>query len=195
MKILAIGASNNRRSINRVLAAYAAQLVSGAELEVLDIHDYELPIFSDKREQRFGQPLQARNFFNKIGAADGIIVSFAEHNGSYTAAFKNLFDWASRIDVKVFQDKPAIFLATSPGPGGAKSVLASAVNAAPFFGAQLIGQLSIPKFHENFDVNEGGLINELLLKQLQRLTDGLRKEIKENKRVEALLSTAGYPFK
>ncbi len=117
MKILAFGASNNRNFINRILATYAANLIEGAIVEAIDIHDYEMPIFSDEREELLGHPEAARAFFAKIDEADALVISFAEHNGSYTAAYKNLFDWASRIDSKVFQGKPAVYLATSPGAG------------------------------------------------------------------------------
>lgn len=134
MKILTFGASNSKTSINKALAQFTATLVPGAEIEVLDLSDYDLPIFSEDLEKDIGQPPAARKFFEKIGGADEVIVSFAEHNGSYSAAYKNLFDWASRIDQKVFQDKPTVFLATSPGPGGAGSVLASAKGSARFFG-------------------------------------------------------------
>ncbi len=195
MKILAIGASNNRRSINRMLAEYVAKLVPGAEVELVDIHDYELPIFSNEREENFGQPLQARIFFNKIAATDGIVVSFAEHNGSYTAAYKNLFDWTSRIDTKVYQNKPAIFLATSPGPGGASSVLETAVNSAAFSGARLLGHASIPKFHENYDVDKNQMTNDLQHQKLLQLAGSLGKEIEGNRSLEALASTGGYPYK
>ncbi len=46
MKVLAFGASNSRESINSTLAAYAAGLVNDATVELLDIHDYEMPIYS-----------------------------------------------------------------------------------------------------------------------------------------------------
>ena len=88
MKVLAFGASNSRESINGTLAAYAAGLVDDATVELLDIHDYELPIYSIDREKEMGQPALALEFFEKIGGSDAIIVSYAEHNGSYTAAFK-----------------------------------------------------------------------------------------------------------
>lgn len=117
MKILTFGASNSKTSINKALAQFTATLVPGAEIEVLDLSDYDLPIFSEDLEKEIGQPQAAKDFFEKIGSANGVIVSFAEHNGSYSAAYKNLFDWASRIDQKVFQDKPTAYLATSPGPG------------------------------------------------------------------------------
>ena len=179
MKILAIGASNNSNSINRTLAVYAAGLVEGAEVEVLDIQGYEMPLYSDEREQRFGQPLQARNFFKKIGGADALVISFAEHNGSYTAAWKNLFDWTSRIDIRVFQGKPTVYLATSPGPGGARSVLAAAEGSAPFFGADLVGSLSIPGFHSVFDNEQGRLHDEITAKRLRLLMAKLEERLQE----------------
>ena len=118
MKILTFAASNTKNSINKALARFTATLVPGAEIEILDLNDYDLPIFSQDLEKEIGQPPAAKAFFEKIGSADGVIVSFAEHNGSYTAAYKNLFDWASRIDQKVFQGKPTVYLSTSPGARG-----------------------------------------------------------------------------
>ena len=158
MKVLAF-ASNNKHSINRALATYAANLIDDATVEVLDINDYEMPIFSDDRERELGQPDQARRFFQKIGEADAIIVSFAEHNGSYTAAYKNLFDWTSRIDGKFYQNKPMLMLASSPGPGGASSVLASAKSSAGYFAADVKAAISVPSFYVNFDVESNELTN------------------------------------
>ncbi len=56
MKILALAASSSSTSINKQLATYAAGLVTGAEVEVLDINDYEMPIFSEDKEKELGQP-------------------------------------------------------------------------------------------------------------------------------------------
>ncbi len=106
----------------------------------------------------------------KIAEADALVVSHAEHNGSYTAAWKNLFDWTSRIDTKVFQHKPVLFLATSPGPGGAATVLAAAVNSAPYFGANVISSLSVHSFHENFDVESGQMVHPGMQRRLLRAT-------------------------
>ena len=123
MKIIAFAASNSKKSINKQLVIYAANLLEGAEVEVLDLNDYELPLFSVDKEQELGQPQLAQDFFAKIGASDALIISFAEHNGSYTAAYKNIFDWCSRINQKIFQDKPVVLLSTSPGArGGSEGV-------------------------------------------------------------------------
>lgn len=173
MKVLAFGATNSANSINKQLAQYAASLVAGAQIEVLDLNDFEMPIYSPEREEQLGQPEQAQRFFKAIGEADAIVISFAEHNGSYTVAYKNLFDWTSRIDMKVFQNKPMLLLSTSPGPGGAGSVLASAVNSAPFFAADVKGSLSIPSFYDNFDVENQSLKNDELKQALSDIAGKL----------------------
>jgi len=166
MKVIAFGASTSKESINKLMASYAANLIDGAEVELLDLNDFQVPLFSQDKEAEIGQPQPAKDFLAKLESADAIVISFAEHNGSYTAAYKSLFDWCSRINQKVFQQKPAIFLSTSPGPGGAASVLASAVNSAPFFGADVKGNLSIPSFYENFSVENHELIDQNIKMQL-----------------------------
>lgn len=166
MKVLAFGASSSKTSINKSFASYAAHLIPNAEVEVLDLNDYELPLFSTDKEAEIGQPELAKQFFNKIGQADALVISFAEHNGSYTAAYKNLFDWTSRIDMKVYQNKPMILLATSPGPGGAANVLAAAKGSAPFFAADVKADFSLPSFYDNFDQQASAFNNQELAQQL-----------------------------
>ncbi|MCL1049151.1 NAD(P)H-dependent oxidoreductase [Shewanella abyssi] len=177
MKLLAFAASNSSKSINKQLATYAASLVEGAEVEILDINDYEMPIFSQDREELLGQPALAQQFFAKLGEADAIIISFAEHNGSYTAAYKNLFDWTSRIDMKVFQNTPMVLLAASPGPGGASTVLAAASGSAPYFAADVKGSLSIPSFFDNFDMEKQELRNPQLKTALVAALAGLTDDM------------------
>ncbi|WP_419207859.1 NADPH-dependent FMN reductase [Photobacterium leiognathi subsp. mandapamensis] len=175
MKLLAFAATNSQQSINRALVTYAASQVNTDEVEILDLNDFEMVIYSIDRENASGIPEQAQLFFDKIGQADAILISFAEHNGTYTAAYKNIFDWASRINQKFYQQKPVIMLATSPGPGGAKNVLDTAVTSAPFFDANVVGSLSIPSFYENFDLEKQTLINEELNSQLISLVTKLKQ--------------------
>ncbi|KJF84796.1 NADPH-dependent FMN reductase [Photobacterium phosphoreum] len=166
MKLLTFAASSSSQSINKHLATYAASLVTYADIDVLDINDFEMPLYSSDRENESGIPSLAQEFLDRIAQADAIIISFAEHNGSYTAAYKNLFDWASRINPKVYQNKPMVLLATSPGPGGANTVLTAAVNSAPYFAGNVKASLSIPSFYDNFDVVTGKVTNAKLLTAL-----------------------------
>lgn len=161
MKILAIGASNSTQSINKTLAIYTANLVkehlNHAQIDVLDLNDYEMPIYSPEREQASGIPQLPQDFYAKIGQADAVVISYAEYNGSYTSAWKNIFDWTSRHNMKVFQDKPMLALATSPGERGGIGVLEHAKMVAPYFGANIKGSLSVPSFYEYFDSKKGEL--------------------------------------
>lgn len=176
MRILAFAASNSSVSINRQLALYAAGCVEGAEVETLDIHDYEMPIYRHDREAAEGIPQRAHDFLARIAAADALILSIAEHNGFYSAAFKNLFDWCSRVGRDVWQGKPMILLATSPGARGAQGALEFAVSAMPRFGADVIGHLSVPSFGTSFDAERGMLVDEELDAQLRALVMRLRDE-------------------
>ncbi|MFA0069839.1 NADPH-dependent FMN reductase [Vibrio breoganii] len=166
MKVIAFGASTSSNSINKQLAAYTAKLIKGAEVEVIDLNDFPLPLFGEDKEKEVGKPENAQAFFDKLGTADALVISFAEHNGAYTAAFKNLFDWTSRIDQKVYQGKSVIFLATSPGPGGAGSVLASATGSAPYFAAEVKASVSVPNFYDNFDASTQTVTNDDIQSQL-----------------------------
>ena len=168
-KILAFAASNSSKSINRQLVEYAASLIEGAQIDTLDIHDFEMPLYRFDREEADGIPQLAHDFLARVAEGDALLVSIAEHNGAYSAAFKNLFDWCSRIGRDVWQGKPMVLLSTSPGAGGAARALAIAESAAPHFGGEVLGTMSVPKFQEAFDVESGRLVDEALNKELKTL--------------------------
>jgi len=166
MKILAFAASSSKKSINKKLVTYAVGLLDNVQSEILDLNDYELPLFSEDKEQDLGQPQLAQDFLSKIANCDAIVISFAEHNGSYSAAYKNIFDWCSRINPKVFQNKSMILLSTSPGKGAASTILKTATTSAPFFAGNVKDSLSIPDFYENFDAENNSMKNEDINAQL-----------------------------
>jgi chromate reductase, NAD(P)H dehydrogenase (quinone) len=174
MNIVAFAASSSKASINKQLLGHALSLLSGVNTDILDLNDYELPLFSVDREAELGQPERAKAFLAKLAAADALVVSFAEHNGSYSAAYKNLFDWCSRINTKVFQGKPMIMLSTSPGARGGASVLAAAVGSASFFAGEVQASLSIPSFYDNFDRASQTLTNLELQHQLHHTMNQLK---------------------
>lgn len=176
MKILAFAASNSSQSINKKLVTYASSLLNQHDINILDIIDYDMPIYSSDLEEAHGIPDAAHKFLNEIAQADALIVSFAEHNGNYTVAFKNLFDWTSRINQKVYQGKPIVMLSTSPGPGGASSVLSLAHHSAHYFDGNVVASLSIPSFYDNFDVEKGQLSNLELSSKLSEALSELEKQ-------------------
>jgi len=168
VNVVAFAASSSKKSINKKLVSYAASLLDDVSVEVLDLNDYELPLFSTEKEEELGQPELAKQFFEKLGSCDAIIISFAEHNGSYTAAFKNLFDWCSRITPKIYQDKPMVLLATSPGARGGATVLSTATNSMPHFAGDVKGSFSLPSFYDNFDVENNEITDQDLAAKLNQ---------------------------
>lgn len=183
MKILAFAASNSAQSINKQLVTHASevfksQIDSSAQIEILDLNDFEMPIYSIDREKSDGIPEAAQTFFAKIGTADALLISYAEHNGNYTAAYKNIFDWASRIEMKVFQNKPVVIMSASMGPGGGASVLKTANDSAPFFGANILGSLSVGPFMEKFDTETSSLKDPALAETLHQSLAALRQNEK-----------------
>ncbi|MFN7099640.1 MAG: NADPH-dependent FMN reductase [Flavobacterium sp.] len=169
MKIIAFGASNSKNSINKHFATYAASLFSATEVQIIDLNDYQMPLFSVDLEAEIGQHELAKVFLQTLSTADLLVVSMAEHNGNYSAAFKNIYDWCSRITPKVFHDKPMLLLATSPGARGGASVLEIAKNAFPRYGADVKATFSLPSFNDNFDLEKGVITNEELDTELRRL--------------------------
>lgn len=171
MRVLGFGASNSRQSINARLARHAlARLrsdhVPTAETAHLDLNDFEMPLYSVDREQTAGIPQLAQDFLDRLAWADRIIISFAEHNGAYTVAFKNVFDWASRIDNKVYQGKPMLMLSTSPGARGGANVLKMASERARFQGGEVRATLSVPKFSDAYSDAGDALVDPELVTAL-----------------------------
>ncbi len=177
MKVLAFGASSSRNSINKQLVSHATEVLTeinsirprpdgNIEIEIIDLNDYEMPIYSIDRENEDGIHQLAQDFYKKIEDADALIVSYAEHNGFYTSAYKNIFDWTSRVSKKVFQDKPMVIMSASAGKGGGSSVLKIAMDSAPHIGANVLTGFSVGPFSSVFDASTQRLTEEGLIKSL-----------------------------
>ena len=163
-QVLVFAGSNSNKSINKKLAIYASTFIKNLKIKILDLNDFELPIYSEQHQTDFGIPENAIEFLSNIKASEGIILSLAEHNGAYTAAFKNLFDWMSVKDGKLWSDIPMLLLATSPGTRGGKSVLEIAKSRFPYMGGNIIDTFSLPLFSDNFKENKiiNSDLNEVL---------------------------------
>lgn len=174
-KVITIGGSNSKNSINKQLAEYTGKLINQVELIPIDLNDYKMPIFSIdiENEQGFSQGVIDLNKIFK--SADGFVISLAEHNGAYSAAFKNAFDWLSRIEGKVWRDKPVLLLSTSPGVRGGQSVLEIALNRFPYMGAKIIGSMKFPSFHDNFKNQE--IVNAELKSELLGIVHAFDKAL------------------
>ena len=176
-QVLVFAGSNSNKSINKKLAIYASTFIKNLKIKILDLNDFELPIYSEQHQTDFGIPENAIEFLSNIKHSEGIILSLAEHNGAYTAAFKNLFDWMSVKDGKLWSDIPMLLLATSPGTRGGKSVLEIAKSRFPYMGGNIIDTFSLPLFSDNFKENKiiNSDLNEVLKLKVKSLESFLTK--------------------
>jgi chromate reductase len=175
MKILAFAGSNSSISINKKLIVHTASYFFEDEVKILDLNDYEMPIYSHDRELKAGIPQLAHDFAKKIDESDFLIISLAEHNGNYSVAFKNIFDWVSRIKERpVFGNKPMLLMATSNGNRGGAGVLEIAKKRMPYSGGNVLETFSLPAFSKNFNILTG-VTNEDLKKELETKIQSIKK--------------------
>ena len=170
-KILTFGASSSVNSINKIFANYSSKQIPNSRTKLLDLNDFEMPIFSIDKQKDTGIPEAAIDFKKHISNSDAVIISFAEHNGSYTSAFKNILDWVSRIEKVVWCGKPMLLLSVSDGERGAKLVLETAFNRIKRENSETIFKFSLKNFYSTFDLEKGILDAELKKIYKRVLTD------------------------
>jgi NAD(P)H-dependent FMN reductase len=174
-KTLAFGASGSKNSINQIFSKYVAKQLFNS-YETLDLSQFHLPIYTVDEELENGLPETVETIYNHIKNADVIIISLAEHNGSYTAFFKNIFDWLSRKELKFFTDKKLILTATAPGPRGGQGVLDTALERFPKHGATILGHFVLPKYRENYN-EENGIIDQELKMNFDVFVNDVRSNL------------------
>jgi chromate reductase len=174
-KIITIGGSNSKKSINKVLAEYTGGLIDDVELLKVNLNDFDMPLFSIDIEDQLGIPSGAKELNTIIEQADGFVISLAEHNGSYSVAFKNAFDWLSRINGAVWRNKPMILLTAAPGERGGITMMNIALDRFPYLGAKIVGNMTFPLFNDNF--KNGAIVNAELKSNLLKIVGEFEKAI------------------
>ena len=175
--ILAFAGSSSSTSINKKLATYAAENLENTSFNIIDLRDFSIPMYSEDEEKENGFPENAKKFNSLLDNSDGFILSLAEHNGSYAASFKNMYDWSSRIEAKIFREKPLLLMATSPGGRGGKTVLETGIQTFSRMGAKELVSFSLPNFYDNF--KEGKIVNEELLTSLKEKVNEFENSINQ----------------
>ncbi|WNJ17926.1 NADPH-dependent FMN reductase [Pontibacter sp. G13] len=177
-RIIAFGGSNSKASINQQLATLAADMIKEAEVTIVNLRDYPLPLYGIDHEKEIGIPEEAHRLKALFDAHDGFVISLAEHNSSLAVAFKNAIDWMSRIHMQLFDQKPIVLLSTSPGPGGGRGALAHGEKVlSGYLAGKIVGTMAVPKYYDQVELGEMGrsVISEVetrtgieqLMKQLE----------------------------
>ncbi|MBI5756998.1 MAG: NAD(P)H-dependent oxidoreductase [Planctomycetales bacterium] len=178
-RILAFAGSLRRDSFNKQLVRIAAQgaRTAGAEVTVIDLKDYPLPVFDEDLERESGAPENARRLKQLFVEHDGLLIASPEYNSSITAVLKNTIDWVSRPSpgeppLVAFAGKVAVVLSASPGAlGGLRGLVHLRAILGNIGVIVLPDQTAISKAHEAF------------------AADGSLKEIRQQATVEKLGAT------
>ncbi|WP_108801785.1 NADPH-dependent FMN reductase [Aquimarina sp. Aq107] len=176
--ILAIAGSNSSTSINQKLVEYVAKEIVDHKIKVLKLANYSMPIYSEDEEKENGFPGMTLGLKQEISEADALIISVNEHNGSWSAFFKNIIDWLSRLDRNFLEGKKILLMSTSPGQRGGLSSLEFAKNVLPRFGGEIIESFSFPSFHANFSIENNEVTDETLLLGLKEVLSTFAHQIK-----------------
>tara|TARA_B100000795_G_scaffold253285_1_gene223372 strand:+ start:1650 stop:2177 length:528 start_codon:yes stop_codon:yes gene_type:complete len=159
-KIIAFSGSNSSKSINQSLVEHAASLIENHKVEVLDLRDYESPMFSLDLEAVEGQPGILKKLESTISESTTLLIAVPEYNGFMPSFFKNTIDWLSRINREFLKDKKIILLSTSLGKYGGKQSLEHTASIIPRFGGEVIGSYSLGSFYENVNLENGFTFND-----------------------------------
>jgi NAD(P)H-dependent FMN reductase len=158
-KILAFAGSTRTDSYNKRLVkiAVAGALAAGAEVTLIDLRDFPLPLFDGDLEAREGLPANGRKLKDLFLAHHGLLISAPEYNSSITAVLKNTIDWVSRPvpgepPLACFDGKVACLMSASPGAlGGLRGLVHLRAILGNIKVLVLPEQVAVPKANEAFD--------------------------------------------
>ncbi len=184
-KILAFAGSSRIDSVNKKLIKIAVQGAqeAGAEVTLIDLLDYPMPIYNGDLEDKDGLPEHARTFKKLLTSHDGILIASPEYNSTFPALLKNAIDWASRAEspdeprLSAFRNKIAgIMCATPGGSGGMKGLLFLRLQLEYIGVIVLPNQQSVSNAYHAFDDQEN-LIDESKQKAVKSVGADLAKTL------------------
>ncbi|MFN3150877.1 NADPH-dependent FMN reductase [Bremerella sp.] len=124
-KILAFAGSARRDSFNKKLVQIAVKGArdAGAEVTLLDLADFPMPLYDGDLEAEHGIPENVKALKELFLAHQGLLISCPEYNSSITPLLKNTIDWVSRPvegegPLAAYQGKVCSLMAASPGALG-----------------------------------------------------------------------------
>jgi NAD(P)H-dependent FMN reductase len=157
-RILAFAGSTRRDSFNKKLLVHGVKGAreAGAEVTVIDLKDFPLPLFDQDLEAERGMPDHGAKLKKLCIDHDGLLIASPEYNSSITAVLKNAIDWVSRPapsepPLVAFRGKVATLMSASPGALGGLRALVHVRSILGNIGVIVLpNQIAVPKAHEAF---------------------------------------------
>lgn len=187
-KILAFAGSTRSASYNKQLVRFAAEAAraAGAEVTLVDLRDYPLPLFDGDLEEQQGLPENAKKLKAIFLAHDALLIASPEYNSSITAVLKNTLDWVSRGEtddepaLAAYRGKTAALISASPGAlGGLRGLVHLRAILGNIGVIVLPDQVAVSKASEAFD-DKGAFKDERTAKQVTRVAQSLVEFLKKH---------------
>jgi len=158
-RIVAFAGSTRSDSFNKKLIKHVAKAAeeAGAEVTLVDLRDYRMPLYDGDLEADSGLPEKAAELKVLLSEADALAISSPEYNGSLSAVLKNSIDWLSRpgaVEGSVFAKKVGLIVSASPGALGGLRGLVHLRSILTNLGVFVIpGQRAVGSAQTVFDAN------------------------------------------
>ena len=160
-KILAFAGSTRTDSFNKKLVRIAAAGASesGADVTVIDMRDFQMPLYDGDLEQNEGMPQNVKRLKELMSSQHGFLISAPEYNSSITGVLKNTIDWTSRRSenqtLDCYTGKVAGIMSASPGGLGGLRGLVHVRAILENMGVMVLPeQVAVSEAHESFDADD-----------------------------------------
>ncbi len=186
-RLLFFAGSARKDSLNKKLAQLASAIAwdSGAQVTLIDLADFPMPLYDGDCEAEKGLPETAKQLKKLFAEHDGFFIASPEYNGSFSPLLKNAIDWTSRAEkdgeepLTAFKGKTVALGAVSPGGMGGRRGL---VMLRDLFGNINVEvtptQVAVPKGFDAFDDDDklvDAQLNDILSATVRELIDAVKK--------------------
>lgn len=191
IKIIAFAGSNRHGSINRIALGFAVSGASqaAAEVELIELRDYVLPLYDADWHNAHGVPETAKQLRAKMIAADGLLIASPEYNSSITPLLKNTIDWLSQAVSEglgagggrlPFEGKIIGLMGASAGGFGGVRALPHVASILSNLGAIVLPIVAVPGGDKILNT-DGSVANERAVANLESLGASVAKMVRAAK--------------
>ncbi len=183
--VLLFSGSTRKDSVNKKLILAAADVAKKekANVTVIDLKNYPMPLYDGDVESEKGLPQNAEKLRKLMIESQVIVISTPEYNASVSGVLKNAIDWASRapgakFSKEAFEGKTFVLLSASPSSAGGVKAKGHLSEIIQVLGGKVYpDSFSLPKGHDAFN-QDGKLKDPKKEQQLAKVITGAIKDRK-----------------
>jgi len=175
-----LSGSTRTASMNRKLVSAMVHVFEGvgAQVKIIDLSNYDMPIYNGDYEEVEGAPEAAKRLIVDLSACDGVFIATPEYNGCMPALLKNTIDWTTRIGLEQFSGPVYGIGSATPGPLSGIMALRQLHFILNRLGAQVVPtQLGVGHYGQAFD-EDGHLADAGTLSRAEKLAEQMLLAIK-----------------